>query len=111
MSKTMQLTVRILPYFEKDMKSDYPKISQGLSYIHKAWAEEGASLFDIVGRLDKLLTSWKEIRPLERFYLSTKTNSASFTRKLKNILRIGTWPKPTRHCIRLRTSLIKLNGN
>ena len=55
MSKTMQLTVRVRPYYKKDMKSDYPKIYMGLSYIHQAWVEEGPSLFDIVGKLDKLL--------------------------------------------------------
>ena len=51
----MQLTVHVRPYYKKDMKSEYPKISKGLSYLHKAWIEEGPSLFDIVGRLDKLL--------------------------------------------------------
>jgi hypothetical protein len=58
MSKTMQLTVRIRPCYKKDMKSDYPKISQGLGYVDEAWVDEGPSFFDIVGRLDKLLYEW-----------------------------------------------------
>lgn len=51
----MQLTVQVRPYYQKGLKADYPKIAQGLSYIHETWIEEGPSLFDIVGRLDKLL--------------------------------------------------------
>jgi len=39
MSKTMQLTVRIRPYYKKAMKSDYPKISQGLGYVDEAWVD------------------------------------------------------------------------
>ena len=55
MSKYMQLTVRVRPYYKKGLKADYPAISRGLSYIDEALLEEGPSLFDIVGRLAKLL--------------------------------------------------------
>ena len=55
MSKYMQLTVRVRPYYKKSLKADYPNIGRGLSYQNEALAEEGPSLFDIVGRLDKLL--------------------------------------------------------
>lgn len=55
MSKHMQLTVKVRPYYKKGLKADYPKIAQGLSYIHGGWVDEGPSLFAIVGRLDKLL--------------------------------------------------------
>jgi len=72
MSKTMQLTVRILPYFEKDMKSDYPKISQGLGYVDESWVEEGPSFFDIVGRLDKLLYELEGNPPFRKVLLKHK---------------------------------------
>lgn len=55
MSKHMQLTVHVQSYYKDGLKGNYPKIAQGLSYVHEAWVEEGPSLFDIVGRLDKLL--------------------------------------------------------
>jgi len=55
MSKNMQLTVRVRPYYKKSLKADLPAIGRGLSYLNEAWIEEGPSLFDIVGRLDKLL--------------------------------------------------------
>ena len=72
MSKTMQLKVRILPYLEKDMKSDYPKISQGLGYVDKALVEEGPSFFDIVGRLDKLLYELEGNPPFRKVFLKHK---------------------------------------
>ena len=72
MSKTMQLTVRILPYLEKGMKSDYPKISQGLGYVDEAWVEEGPSFFDIVGRLDKLLYESEGNPPFRKVLLKHK---------------------------------------
>ena len=72
MSKTMQLTVRILPYLEKVMKSDYPKISQGLGYVDEAWVEEGPSFFDIVGRLDKLLYELEGNPPFRKVLLKHK---------------------------------------
>jgi hypothetical protein len=55
MSKIMQLTVRIRPYYKKSLKADYPAIGGSLSHLHEPWIEEDPSLFDIVGKLDKLL--------------------------------------------------------
>ena len=72
MSKTMQLTVRVRPYYKKGLNADYPKIAQGLSYIHEAWVEEGPSLFDIVGRLDKLLCELEGNPPFRKILLKHK---------------------------------------
>lgn len=56
MSKHMQLTVRIRPYYDKKgLEKAYPRMAHRLSYLDEAWVEEGPSLFEIVGRLDKLL--------------------------------------------------------
>jgi hypothetical protein len=55
MSKHMQLTISVRSYYKEGLKGNYPKIAQGLSYVHEPWVEEGPSLLDIVGRLDKLL--------------------------------------------------------
>lgn len=60
------MTVRIKPYYKKDLKEVYPKFVGNLSYFNKALAEESPPLFDIVGRLDKLLydignSNFKEI--------------------------------------------------
>ena len=72
MSKTMQLTVRVRPYYKKDLKTDYPKISQGLGYVDEAWIEEGPSFFDIVGRLDKLLYELEGNPPFRKILLKHK---------------------------------------
>jgi hypothetical protein len=72
MSKTMQLTVRVRPYYKKDMKSDYPKISKGLGYVDEVWIEEGPSFFDIVGRLDKLLYELERNPPFRKILLKHK---------------------------------------
>ena len=72
MSKTMQLTVRVRPYYKKDLKTDYPKISQGLGYVDEAWIEEGPSFFDIVGRLDKLLYELERNPPFRKILLKHK---------------------------------------
>ena len=72
MSKTMQLTVRVRPYYKKGLNADYPKIAQGLSYTHEAWVEEGPSLFDIVGRLDKLLYELEGNPPFRKILLKHK---------------------------------------
>jgi hypothetical protein len=72
MSKTMQLTVRVRPCYNKDMKSDYPKISRDLSYVHETWVEGWPSLFDIVGRLDKLLYELEGNPPFRKILLKHK---------------------------------------
>ncbi|MBW2603713.1 MAG: hypothetical protein JRE28_05280 [Deltaproteobacteria bacterium] len=72
MSKHMQLTVQVRPYYKKSLKADYTKIAQGLSYIHEAWAEEGPSLFDIVGKLDKLLYELEGNPPFRKILLEHK---------------------------------------
>ncbi|MEA1948521.1 MAG: hypothetical protein U9N83_14590 [Thermodesulfobacteriota bacterium] len=69
MSKTMQLTVRVRPYYKKSLKADYPGIGRGLSYLNEAWIEEGLSFFDIVGRLDKLLYDLEGNPPFRKILL------------------------------------------
>ena len=55
MSKYMQLTVRIRPYYPKGLEKAYPRIAERLAYLHEKWLEEEPSLFEIAGRLDTLL--------------------------------------------------------
>ena len=55
MSKYMQLTVRVRPYYKKGFKEAYPRVARRLGYLDEAWMEEGPSLYEIIQRLDKLL--------------------------------------------------------
>lgn len=55
MSKYMQLTVKVRPYYEKDLEKTYPKLARNLRRIDPNWANQNPSLFDIAERLDILL--------------------------------------------------------
>jgi hypothetical protein len=55
MSKTMQMKVRIVPYYAKSFSRAYPNIAKKLGRVDGPWVEAGPSLFEIVARLDKLL--------------------------------------------------------
>lgn len=69
MSKYMQLTVRIRPYYTKGLNRAYPRLAHGLSYLDEAWGEEGPSLFEIVGQLDKLLYHLEGNPPFRKILL------------------------------------------
>ncbi len=55
MSKHMQLTVKVQPYYKENLKAVYPKIAGHLSRVDQALVEKDPSIFDLVGKLDKLL--------------------------------------------------------
>jgi len=73
MSKTMQMRIRILPYYSKSFSNTYPEIAKRLSYVDEAWVEQGPSLFEIVARLDKLLYELEGDAPFREILLSQKT--------------------------------------
>jgi hypothetical protein len=55
MSKNMQLTVIVRPYYEKDLKGTYPKLVRHLSHLDPSLANRNPSLYELVGQLDQLL--------------------------------------------------------
>ena len=55
MSKHMQLTVRIRPYYKNGLKEIYPAIARELDRIGLSWETEDLSLLDIVAKLDRFL--------------------------------------------------------
>ena len=69
MSKYMQLTVSVRPYYKNGLKKVYPGIAGNLSYLNEGLVEEGPSLFDIVGKLDKLLYDLEGNPPLREILL------------------------------------------
>jgi len=54
MSKYMQLTIHVRGYYPENFAAVYPKLAHHLNRA-KALGEEEPSLYDLVGRLDKLL--------------------------------------------------------
>lgn len=55
MSKHMQLTVKIMPYYKKGLKGIYPRLTDAISRPTASWMEQDPSLVDIVKNLDRLL--------------------------------------------------------
>ena len=55
MSKYMQLTVTVHPYYEKNLEQAYPKLARNLKNLDSALVERNPSLYGIAGQLDKLL--------------------------------------------------------
>jgi hypothetical protein len=55
MSKYMQLTVTVLPYYQKDLQGTYPKLARHLGYMDSSMTNRNPSLYELVGKLDKLL--------------------------------------------------------
>jgi hypothetical protein len=55
MSKYMQLTITVRPYYQKDLKETYPKLARHLGYVDSSLANRNPSLYELVGQLDKLL--------------------------------------------------------
>ena len=55
MSKHMQLTVDVRPYYRDHFKAVYPKLAANLSHAKALREDDEPSLYDLVGNLDKLL--------------------------------------------------------
>jgi len=55
MSRNMQLTVIVRPYYEKDLEGTYPRLASYLSHLDPRPANQNPSLYELVGQLDQLL--------------------------------------------------------
>jgi len=55
MSKYMQLTVSVLPYYPEDLEGTYPNLSHRLRTLASDLVKRNPSLYEIAGQLDKLL--------------------------------------------------------
>ena len=73
MSKYMQLTVRIRPYYKKQLKNAYPRLAHRLSYLDEAWVEGDPSLFEIVGKLDQLVYQLEGDPPFREILLQHRS--------------------------------------
>lgn len=55
MSKFMQLTVTVRPYYQKDLQGTYFKLARDLGYLDSSLLTRNPSLYELVGQLDQLL--------------------------------------------------------
>ncbi len=88
MSKYMQLTVTVRPYYEKNLEETYPKLARYLKFFNSDLVEGNPSLYGIAGQLDKLLytsdgTPFREVllrhrENLRNLYKSIEENIADW---------------------------------
>lgn len=55
MSKQMQLTITVRPYYEKDIEGSYPKLASNLKRLDSSLVSRNPSLYELAGQLDQLL--------------------------------------------------------
>jgi hypothetical protein len=55
MSKHMQLTVTVRPYYERDLEGTYPKLARHLERLDSSLENRNPSLYELAGQLDQLL--------------------------------------------------------
>jgi len=73
MSKYMQLTVRIRPYYKKGFNKAYPRVASHFGYLDKSLVDKDPSLFEIVGGLDKLLYQLEGDPPFRELLLKHRS--------------------------------------
>ncbi len=55
MSRQMQITVTIRPFYHHELQDAYPKLAQHLGRLDRELVARNPSLYEIAGRLDNLL--------------------------------------------------------
>lgn len=55
MSKYMQLTITVLPYYQGDLEGAYPKLARHLEPLDSSLENRNPSLYELTGQLDQLL--------------------------------------------------------
>jgi hypothetical protein len=88
MSKYMQLTVTVRPYYQKDLEGTYPKLVRHLRHLDSNLANRNPSLYELVGQFDQLLyrfdgTPLREVllqyrEKLQNVYKSIQKNIADW---------------------------------
>lgn len=59
MSKYMQITVTVNPYYQEDFGKAYPNLARHLGFLDKALVASNPSLYALVSRLDNLLYAFE----------------------------------------------------
>lgn len=72
MSKYMQLTIDVRQDYKNRIESIYPKLAGHLNRIDETLVGEETSIFDLVGRLDKLLYAAEGDHPFRDVLLKYK---------------------------------------
>ena len=88
MSKYMQLTVTVLPYYQKNLEDTYPKLARYLKSLDSDLVERNPSLYGIAGQLDKLLYKF-DGTPVRDILLRHKENLRNLHKSIEE--NIADW--------------------
>ena len=55
MSKYMQITVTVRPFYQVELRETFPKLARHLGYLDQDLVQRNPSLYELVTQLDKLL--------------------------------------------------------
>ena len=62
MSKYMQITVTVRPFYQVELTETFPKLARHLGYLDQELVHSNPSLYDLAARLDKLLYAYDGTR-------------------------------------------------
>jgi hypothetical protein len=60
MSKHMKISVTVSPYYHQDLGDAFPKLARHLGYLNPELVKGNPSLYELTGKLDKLLYEFDE---------------------------------------------------
>ena len=88
MSKYMQLTVTVHPYYPGDLEGAYPKLERHISRLDPDLAKRNPSLYELVDQLDQLLYRF-EGTPLREVLLRHREKLQNLNKNIKE--NIAEW--------------------
>ncbi|MFO7886349.1 MAG: hypothetical protein R6U68_16160 [Desulfobacteraceae bacterium] len=71
MSKHMQITVTIQPFYKKSLEKTYSRLARNLAYQDPGLVEKNPSLYELAGQIDMLLYQY-DGTPLRQVLLDHK---------------------------------------
>ncbi|MGO8761447.1 MAG: hypothetical protein ACLP2P_12135 [Desulfobaccales bacterium] len=88
MSKYMQLTVTVNPYYQKNLEDTYPNLTRWLKALDRGLLEHNPSVYAIAGQLDKLLYAF-DGTPVREVLLRHKENLRDLHKRIE--VNIADW--------------------
>jgi hypothetical protein len=88
MSKYMQLSVTVNPYYQKNLADHYPNLAQNLKALEPDLVERNPSLYELAGQLDKLLYKF-DGTPVREVLLRQRDNLRSLHKSIEE--HIADW--------------------
>jgi hypothetical protein len=85
MSKHMQLTVTVRPYYQRDLEGTYPNLARHLGYLDPELVRRDPSLYELAGELDQLLYRL-EGTPLREVLLRRREGLLKIHKQIKESL-------------------------